>query len=122
MRVVGAVRNFAEKTRYSNSLQTKISFSAIVHDNISKSSLARPLKPLMLLDQKVIYSISMDFRNGEQLWLALGKMRVEKIGWMKSKEMKVKLVTVCPGLLIASSSPHDHRETSFPYLKGNNSI
>jgi hypothetical protein len=119
MRVVGAVRNFAEKTRYSNSLHTKVSCSAIVHDNISESSLARPL---MLLDQKVSYSISMDFQNGKQLWLALGKMRAEKIAWRKSKEMKVKLVTVCPGLLIDSSSPHDHKETSFPYLKGKNNI
>jgi hypothetical protein len=76
----------------------------------------------MLLDQKVSYSISMDFQNGKQLWLALGKMRAEKIAWRKSKEMKVKLVTVCPGLLIDSSFPHDHKETSFPYLKGKNNI
>ncbi|XP_002305963.4 cinnamoyl-CoA reductase-like SNL6 isoform X2 [Populus trichocarpa] len=61
---------------------------------------------------------SEEFCRENKLWLALGKMRAEKIAWRKSKEMKVKLVTVCPGLLIDSSFPHDHKETSFPYLKG----
>ena len=68
------------------------------------------------------YSFSMDFQYVKQLWLALGKVRAEEIAWRKSKELKVRLVTVCPGLLIATSFPHAHKETSIPYLKGNNNI
>lgn len=53
-----------------------------------------------------------------QFWLALGKTEAEKVSWSKSREMKVKLVTVCPGLLMAPSFPNAHKETSLPYLKG----
>ncbi|XP_050380810.1 cinnamoyl-CoA reductase-like SNL6 [Argentina anserina] len=35
--------------------------------------------------------------------------------WRKAKEMKVNLVTVCPGLLMDSSACQD---SSIPYLKG----
>ncbi|CAK7335093.1 unnamed protein product [Dovyalis caffra] len=61
---------------------------------------------------------SEEFCRENKLWLALGKMRAEKIAWRKSEELKVKLATVCPGLLISSSFPRAHKETSFPYLKG----
>ncbi|GMH04292.1 hypothetical protein Nepgr_006131 [Nepenthes gracilis] len=59
-----------------------------------------------------------DFCRENKLWLALGKTRAEKAAWVKSKEMKVKLVTVCPGLVMAPSFPALHHETSLPYLKG----
>uniref|UniRef100_A0A6N2LT08 3-beta hydroxysteroid dehydrogenase/isomerase domain-containing protein n=1 Tax=Salix viminalis TaxID=40686 RepID=A0A6N2LT08_SALVM len=61
---------------------------------------------------------SEEFCRENKLWLALGKMRAEEIAWRRSRELKVKLVTVCPGLLIATSFPHAHKETSVPYLKG----
>lgn len=48
----------------------------------------------------------------------MGKTAAEKVAWSKSQEMKVKLVTVCPGLLMAPSFPNAHTETSVPYLKG----
>ncbi|KAL6994054.1 hypothetical protein U1Q18_012160 [Sarracenia purpurea var. burkii] len=53
-----------------------------------------------------------------KLWLALGKTTAEKAAWGKSRELKVNLVTVCPGLLMAPSFPNAHTETSLPYLKG----
>lgn len=56
--------------------------------------------------------------GGKQLWLALGKTSAEKVAWRKAQELKVKLVTVCPGLLMAPSFPNPHTETSVPYLKG----
>ncbi|XP_044468771.1 cinnamoyl-CoA reductase-like SNL6 [Mangifera indica] len=59
-----------------------------------------------------------DFCRENKLWLALGKTQAEKVSWSKSREMKVKLVTVCPGLLMAPSFPNAHKETSLPYLKG----
>jgi hypothetical protein len=54
----------------------------------------------------------------EQLWLALGKTRAEKVAWRKARELKVNLVSLCPGLLMAPSFPNSHPETSIPYLKG----
>ncbi|KAL8137510.1 hypothetical protein V2J09_003511, partial [Rumex salicifolius] len=59
-----------------------------------------------------------DFCRDNKLWLALGKTRAEKIAWEKSKEMKVKLVTMCPALVMAPSFPNAQYETSLPYLKG----
>ncbi|KAF8407926.1 hypothetical protein HHK36_007066 [Tetracentron sinense] len=59
-----------------------------------------------------------EFCRENKLWLALGKTTAEKIAWRLSKEMKVKLVTVCPGLLMAPSFPYAHTESSLPYLKG----
>ncbi|XP_031279349.1 cinnamoyl-CoA reductase-like SNL6 [Pistacia vera] len=59
-----------------------------------------------------------EFCREKKLWLALGKTKAEKVTWNKSREMKVKLVTVCPGLLMAPSFPNAHIETSLPYLKG----
>lgn len=59
-----------------------------------------------------------DFCKEKKLWLALGKTRAEKAAWVKSMELKVTLVTVCPGLLMAPSFPNPHVETSIPYLKG----
>nr|KJB08447.1 hypothetical protein B456_001G082300 [Gossypium raimondii] len=53
-----------------------------------------------------------------KLWLALGKTKAEKVAWMKAKELKVNLVTVCPGLLMAPTFPNSHIQTSIPYLKG----
>lgn len=61
----------------------------------------------------------MSNENGEQLWLALGKTNAEKAAWRKSMELKVKLVAICPGLLMAPSFPYAHKDTSIPYLKGN---
>ncbi|WKA03871.1 hypothetical protein VitviT2T_021953 [Vitis vinifera] len=59
-----------------------------------------------------------EFCRDRKLWLAMGKTAAEKVAWSKSQEMKVKLVTVCPGLLMAPSFPNAHTETSVPYLKG----
>ncbi|XP_073525589.1 uncharacterized protein [Phyllobates terribilis] len=59
-----------------------------------------------------------DYCRDNKLWLALGKTRAEKIAWEKSKEMKVKLVTMCPALVMAPSFPNAQYETSLPYLKG----
>ncbi|KAK9272910.1 hypothetical protein L1049_003289 [Liquidambar formosana] len=59
-----------------------------------------------------------EFCRGNKFWLALGKITAEKVAWRKAKEMKVKLITVCHGLLMAPSFPHPHNETSLPYLKG----
>ncbi|KAJ9147405.1 hypothetical protein P3X46_029570 [Hevea brasiliensis] len=59
-----------------------------------------------------------EFCRENKLWLALGKTTAEKAAWGKSKELKVKLVTVCPGLLMAPSFPYAHKDTSLPYLKG----
>ncbi|MCD7450702.1 hypothetical protein HAX54_008156 [Datura stramonium] len=58
------------------------------------------------------------FCRENKLWLALAKTRAEKAAWSKAREMKVKLVTLCPGLLMAPSFPNAHLETSVPYLKG----
>ncbi|KAL6324635.1 hypothetical protein AAG906_013448 [Vitis piasezkii] len=38
-----------------------------------------------------------EFCRDRKLWLAMGKTAAEKVAWSKSQEMKVKLVTVCPG-------------------------
>ncbi|KAM4123880.1 hypothetical protein ACB094_01G189900 [Castanea mollissima] len=59
-----------------------------------------------------------EFCRENKLWLALGKTTAEKVAWRKSKEMKVELVTVCPGLLVAPLFPNAHKATSIPYLKG----
>ncbi|XP_043717754.1 cinnamoyl-CoA reductase-like SNL6 [Telopea speciosissima] len=59
-----------------------------------------------------------EFCRDNKLWLALGKTRAEKIAWRKSKEMKVNLVTLCPGLLMAPTFPNAHIEASLRYLKG----
>ncbi|KAL9271331.1 Cinnamoyl-CoA reductase-like SNL6-like protein [Drosera capensis] len=59
-----------------------------------------------------------DFCVENKLWLALGKTRAEKIAWSKANVMRVKLVTVCPGLIMAPSFPVARNETSLPYLKG----
>ncbi|EEF28742.1 cinnamoyl-CoA reductase, putative [Ricinus communis] len=61
---------------------------------------------------------SEEFCRENKLWLALGKTRAEQAAWKKSKELKVKLVTLCPGLLMAPLFPHAHKEVSFPYIKG----
>uniref|UniRef100_A0A2P2K6D0 Cinnamoyl-CoA reductase 2 n=1 Tax=Rhizophora mucronata TaxID=61149 RepID=A0A2P2K6D0_RHIMU len=60
-----------------------------------------------------------EFCRDRKLWLALGKTVAEKAAWRKSKELKLKLVTICPGLLMAPSFPRAHKESSVPYLKGN---
>ncbi|KAL3526679.1 hypothetical protein ACH5RR_011335 [Cinchona calisaya] len=59
-----------------------------------------------------------EFCRENKLWLALGKTRSEKVAWRRSRELKVNLVTLCPGLLMAPSFPNAHIETSIPYLKG----
>lgn len=59
-----------------------------------------------------------EFCRQNKFWLALGKTRAEKVAWRKSKELKVRLVTVCPGLLMDPTFPNAHTETSIPYLKG----
>ncbi|KAK8532253.1 hypothetical protein V6N13_131591 [Hibiscus sabdariffa] len=56
---------------------------------------------------------SEEFCRENKLWLALGKTKAEKVAWMKAKELKVNLVTVCPGLLMAPTFPN-----AIPYLKG----
>ncbi|MBA0548209.1 hypothetical protein Golob_019319 [Gossypium lobatum] len=61
---------------------------------------------------------SEEFCRENKLWLALGKTKAEKVAWMKAKELKVNLVTVCPGLLMAPTFPNSHIQTSIPYLKG----
>ncbi|KAI8032373.1 Cinnamoyl-CoA reductase-like SNL6 [Camellia lanceoleosa] len=58
------------------------------------------------------------FCRENKLWLALGKTTAEKAAWRKSRELKVKLITICPALLMAPSFPNAHIETSLPYLKG----
>ncbi|XP_059670545.1 cinnamoyl-CoA reductase-like SNL6 [Cornus florida] len=59
-----------------------------------------------------------EFCRENKFWLALGKTTAEKVAWRKARELKVKLVTVCPGLLMAPSFPNAHFESSLPYLKG----
>ncbi|XP_057467969.1 cinnamoyl-CoA reductase-like SNL6 [Actinidia eriantha] len=59
-----------------------------------------------------------EFCRQNKLWLALGKTTAEMAAWIKSRELKVKLVTICPGLLMAPSFPNAHTQTSLPYLKG----
>ncbi|XP_022759965.1 cinnamoyl-CoA reductase-like SNL6 [Durio zibethinus] len=61
---------------------------------------------------------SEEFCRENKFWLALGKTKAEKVAWMKARDSKVKLVTICPGLLMAPTFPNAHRETSIPYLKG----
>ncbi|CAI9109983.1 OLC1v1009932C1 [Oldenlandia corymbosa var. corymbosa] len=61
---------------------------------------------------------SEEFCRENKLWLALGKTRAEKVAWMKSRELRVNLVTLCPGLSMAPSFPDAHVETAIPYLKG----
>ncbi|KAF3644631.1 putative proline-rich receptor-like protein kinase PERK8-like [Capsicum annuum] len=58
------------------------------------------------------------FCRENKLWLALAKTSAEQAAWRKAREMRVKLVTLCPGLLMAPSFPNAHLETSLPYLKG----
>ncbi|KAM1358329.1 hypothetical protein ACFX15_044614 [Malus domestica] len=72
-------------------------------------------------EKKIIDEYSwtnVDFCRENKLWLALGKTTAEMACWRKSKEMKVNLVTVCPGLLMDASHPNAHISTSIPYLKG----
>ncbi|OMO96536.1 3-beta hydroxysteroid dehydrogenase/isomerase [Corchorus capsularis] len=61
---------------------------------------------------------SEEFCRENKLWLALGKTKAEKVAWMKARELKVKLVTICPPLLMAPTFPNAHQESSRPYLKG----
>ncbi|XVF20508.1 hypothetical protein REPUB_Repub12eG0006600 [Reevesia pubescens] len=61
---------------------------------------------------------SEEFCRENKFWLALGKTKAEKAAWMKARDLKVKLITICPGLLMAPKFPNAHRETSIPYLKG----
>lgn len=42
----------------------------------------------------------------------------EKAAWMKAIELKLKLVSVCPGLLMAPAFPNAQIGNSLPYLKG----
>ncbi|GAB2210903.1 hypothetical protein Droror1_Dr00016192 [Drosera rotundifolia] len=59
-----------------------------------------------------------DFCVENKLWLALGKTRAEKVAWNKANVMRVKLVTVCPSLIMVPSFPVARNESSLPYLKG----
>ncbi|GLU01669.1 hypothetical protein SLE2022_189660 [Rubroshorea leprosula] len=61
---------------------------------------------------------SEEFCRENKLWLALGKTNAEKVAWTKSRELRVNLVTVCPGLLMPPTSSSGLAETSSPYLKG----
>ncbi|CAM8884528.1 unnamed protein product [Rhodiola kirilowii] len=63
-----------------------------------------------------------DFCYENKLWLALGKTRAEKTAWIKAKELKVKLVTICPGFFMPPLSPATHPATSIPYLKGSSAM
>ncbi|XP_011021180.1 PREDICTED: cinnamoyl-CoA reductase 2-like isoform X1 [Populus euphratica] len=94
--------------------------AAYIRRCIFTSSLLASIWTSSNLDRVVDESCwsSEEFCRENKLWLALGKVRAEEIAWRKSKELKVRLVTVCPGLLIATSFPHAHKETSIPYLKG----
>ncbi|GMI63426.1 hypothetical protein like AT5G14700 [Hibiscus trionum] len=56
---------------------------------------------------------SEEFCTQNKLWLALGKTKAEKVAWLKAKELKVNLVTVCPALLMPPTFPN-----ALPYLKG----
>ncbi|XVE77439.1 hypothetical protein DITRI_Ditri13aG0062700 [Diplodiscus trichospermus] len=61
---------------------------------------------------------SEEFCRENKFWLALGKTKAEKVAWMKARDSKVKLDTICPGLLMAPAFPDAHIITSIPYLKG----
>lgn len=63
-----------------------------------------------------------DFCRENKLWLALGKTTAEKAAWQKSKDLKVKLVTLCPGLLTSTSFPYANEDISVPYLKGGSTM
>ncbi|KAK9924764.1 hypothetical protein M0R45_033115 [Rubus argutus] len=56
-----------------------------------------------------------EFCRENKLWLALGKTTAEMACWRKSKEMKVNMVAICPGLLLMDS--YAHKNNSIPYLK-----
>ncbi|XP_077244050.1 cinnamoyl-CoA reductase-like SNL6 [Tasmannia lanceolata] len=58
------------------------------------------------------------FCRDNKLWLALGKTMAEKVAWRKSDQMKVKLVTICPALLIFPKVTSADAAASIPYLKG----
>ncbi|KAJ4833259.1 hypothetical protein Tsubulata_005093 [Turnera subulata] len=94
--------------------------AAYVRRCIFTSSLLAAIWPDGNLDMVIDESSwsNQDFCRDNKLWLALGKTGAEKAAWSKSKELKVKLVTLCPGLLMATSFPYAHEQTSMPYLKG----
>lgn len=56
-----------------------------------------------------------------QLWLALGKLKSEKVAWKIAQESGLKLATICSALI---TGPNFHLRSStatLAYLKGNNS-
>ncbi|KAL9678071.1 hypothetical protein QQ045_015910 [Rhodiola kirilowii] len=63
-----------------------------------------------------------DFCRENKLWMALGKTRAEKAAWRKAKEMKVNLISLCPGLLLSPSIPITASATCIPYLKGSQTM
>ncbi|XP_047322811.1 cinnamoyl-CoA reductase-like SNL6 isoform X2 [Impatiens glandulifera] len=57
--------------------------------------------------------------SDESLWYALGKLRAEKCAWRIIGEQKrVRLVTICAGLVTGPEFPHRNPTSTFAYLKG----
>ncbi|XP_042394855.1 cinnamoyl-CoA reductase-like SNL6 [Zingiber officinale] len=54
----------------------------------------------------------------KKLWYALGKMMAEKAAWRAARGRDVKLVTVCPALVIGPGFHQRNATSSIAYLKG----
>ncbi|KAE8021534.1 hypothetical protein FH972_007417 [Carpinus fangiana] len=54
----------------------------------------------------------------KKLWYALGKLRAEKVAWRVAKETRLKLTTICPGLITGPEFCHRSPTATIAYLKG----
>jgi nucleoside-diphosphate-sugar epimerase len=59
-----------------------------------------------------------DFRKFGQLWYALGKLRAERVAWRIAKETRLKLATICPGLITGPEFCDRNPMATIAYLKG----
>jgi nucleoside-diphosphate-sugar epimerase len=63
-------------------------------------------------------NFDLDIPKHGQLWYALGKLRAEKVAWRVAKETRLKLTTICPGLITGPEFCHRSPTATIAYLKG----
>nr|AIX92146.1 cinnamoyl-CoA reductase 1 [Betula platyphylla] len=54
----------------------------------------------------------------KKLWYALGKLRAERVAWRIARENRLKLATICPGLITGPEFCQRNPMATIAYLKG----
>lgn len=67
---------------------------------------------------RVLTYLFIIFLKTMQLWYALGKLRAEKAAWSLAKEKRLKLATICPGLITGPDFFNRNPTATIAYLKG----